>query len=98
MDYVGTEFWRKAPKPYTLYRDFTTMNNDFLSQITMTRDKQETFIELFNRYEKEGKVTLTAEERNALDEYPERMKQVEADIEAAERHRALPQRQCLPHL
>ena len=84
MDYVGTEFWRKTPKPYTLYRDFTTMNNDFLSQITMTRDKQETFIELFNRFEKEGKVTLTAEERNALDEYPERMKQVEADIEAAE--------------
>ena len=84
LNYVGTEFWRKAPRPYTLYRDFTTMNNDFLSQITMTRDRQETFVELFNRFEQEGKVKLTPEERSALDEYPERMKQVEAEIQAAE--------------
>ncbi len=83
MDYVGREFWRKAPKPYTLYRDFTTMNNDFLSQITMTR-KQESFTDLFKRFEREGKVTLTAEERAALDEYPERVKQIEADIMAVE--------------
>lgn len=84
MDYVGHEFWQKPPKPYTLYRDFVMMNNDFLSQITMTRDKQETFIDIFNRYDQEGKVTLTTEEKSALDAYPERMKQVEADINAAE--------------
>ena len=83
MDYVGREFWRKAPKPYTLYRDFTTMNNDFLSQITMSR-KQESFTDLFKRFEKEGKVTLTAEEKAALEEYPERVKQVEDAIQAVE--------------
>ena len=84
MDYVGREFWRKSPKPYTLYRDFTTMNNDFLSQITMNRDRQFTFVDIFKRFEKEGKVTLTAEEKSALEAYPERIKQVEADINAAE--------------
>lgn len=83
MDYVGREFWRKAPKPYTLFRDFTVMNNDFLSRIMTTR-KQEGFVDIFKRFEKEGKVTLTAEEKTALDEYPERVKQVEADILAVE--------------
>ena len=82
MDYVGREFWRKAPKPYTLYRDFTTMNNDFLSQIMTTR-KQEDFIATFKRFEKEGKLTLTAVEKNAMEEYPEKIKQIQTEIEAA---------------
>ena len=83
MDYVGREFWRKAPKPYTLYRDFTSMNNDFLDQIVRTR-KSENFIDIFKRFEKEGKITLTAEEKHCLEEYPERLKQVEDKINATE--------------
>ena len=83
MDYVGREFWRKAPKPYTLYRDFTSMNNDFLEQIMRTR-KSENFIDIFKRFEKEGKITLTAEEEHCLEEYPERLKQVEDKINATE--------------
>ena len=82
MDYVGREFWQKAPKPYTLYRDFVTMNNDFLGQNTMTK-KQEDVTILLQRFEKEGKVTLTADEKRYMEEYPERVKQLNADVKAA---------------
>lgn len=82
MDYVGREFWQKAPKPYTLYRDFVTMNNDFLGQNTMTK-KQEDVTVLLQRFEKEGKVTLTTDEKRYMEEYPERVKQLDADVKAA---------------
>ena len=82
MDYVGREFWQKAPTPYTLYRDFVTMNNDFLGQNTMTK-KQEDVTILLQRFEKEGKVTLTADEKRYMEEYPERVKQLDADVKAA---------------
>ncbi|MDE6721686.1 MAG: TlpA family protein disulfide reductase, partial [Bacteroidaceae bacterium] len=32
-DYVNKEIWQKAPKPYTLYRDFTTVMNDYTNQV-----------------------------------------------------------------
>ena len=37
MDYVSTECWQKAIKPYTLYRDFSTFMNDYLDQIMRHR-------------------------------------------------------------
>ena len=82
MDYVGREFWRKAPKPYTLYRDFTTMNNDFLSQIVTTKGT-DNLPDIFKRFEKEGKVKLTAEESSALEGFLEKVKQVNAEVAAA---------------
>lgn len=33
MDYVNKEIWQKAPKPYTLYRDFTTVMRDYTDQV-----------------------------------------------------------------
>lgn len=33
MDYVNKEIWQKAPKPYTLYRDFTTVMKDYTDQV-----------------------------------------------------------------
>ena len=68
MNYVGREFWQKAPKPYTLYRDFITMNNDFLGQIATTKGA-DNLPDIFKRFEKEGKVKLTAEESCALEGY-----------------------------
>ena len=82
MDYVGREFWRKAPKPYTLYRDFTTMNNDFLGQI-VTNKGTDNLPDIFKRFEKEGKVKLTAEESSALEGFLEKVKEVNAEITAA---------------
>ena len=81
MDYVGRKFWKKAPKPYTLYRDFTTMNNDFLSQIIMGRNEDIDVV--MKRLEKEGSVSMTDEERKALDDFPAFAKKVQADIEKA---------------
>ena len=82
MDYVGREFWQKAPKPYTLYRDFTTMNNDFLGQI-VTNKGTDNLPDIFKRFEKEGKVKLTAEESSALEGFLEKVKEVNAEITAA---------------
>ena len=83
LDYVGRSLWKTAPKPYTLYRDFTTMNNDFLSQIVTSRQGED-ITTIFKRFEKEGKLTLTAEEKSAIAAYPEKIKQVRADVEAAQ--------------
>ncbi|MBR5035851.1 MAG: hypothetical protein IKX69_01510, partial [Prevotella sp.] len=82
MDYVGREFWQKAPKPYTLYRDFITMNNDFLGQIATTKGA-DNLPDIFKRFEKEGKVKLTAEESRALEGFLEKVKEVNAEVAAA---------------
>ena len=37
MDYVSKECWQKAPKPYTLYRDFVRFMDDYLDQIMSNR-------------------------------------------------------------
>lgn len=33
MDYMNKEIWQKAPKPYTLYRDFVTVMKDYTDQV-----------------------------------------------------------------
>ncbi|MBR6250503.1 MAG: thioredoxin family protein [Bacteroidales bacterium] len=33
MEYVGKELWQKAPKPYTLYRDFSSFMRDYLQHL-----------------------------------------------------------------
>ena len=81
LDYVGRNFWQKAPKPYTLYRDFTVMNNDFLSEFVTGRNEDLTT--LMGRFEREGKVALSAEEMEALEAYPSAVKKVQEDFQQA---------------
>ena len=81
LDYVGSDFWKKAPKPYTLYRDFTTMNDDFLSELVTGRN--ETLPQMMGRLEREGKVALSDEEKEALDAYPAAVRKVQDDFQNA---------------
>ena len=37
MDYVTKECWQKAVKPYTLYRDFSSFRDDYLTYIIQNR-------------------------------------------------------------
>ncbi|MBO4819878.1 MAG: TlpA family protein disulfide reductase [Prevotella sp.] len=78
LDYVGNNFWQKAPKPYTLYRDFTTMNNDFMSELVTGRN--EGLPEIMERLERDGKVTLSDEEKEQLAAYPAAAKKVQEDF------------------
>ena len=71
MDYVGREIWKKVCKPYTLYRDFNTFLRDYLNHL---RDTQQGdwgihFRNTVLRLEKQGMVTLTDDEREALNQY-----------------------------
>ena len=71
MDYVGREIWQKVCKPYTLYRDFNTFLRDYLNHL---RDTQQGdwgihFRNTVLRLEKQGMVTLTDDEREALNQY-----------------------------
>ena len=71
MDYVGREIWQKVCKPYTLYRDFNTFLRDYLNHL---RDTQQGdwgihFRNTVLRLEQQGMVTLTNEEREALNQY-----------------------------
>ena len=83
VNYVGESFWKKAPKPYTLYSYFSTMNRDFIDQAE--RDKGNVDIAVvLKRFEKEGKLVMTDEEKTILARYEKELPQVLADINAAE--------------
>ena len=82
MDYVGNELWKKACKPYTLYRDFSTFIRDYLNHL---RDTQQgdwgiLFRNTALRLEQQGVVTLTDKEREALNHYIIMHNQLEADV------------------
>ena len=82
MDYVGNELWKKACKPYTLYRDFSTFIRDYLNHL---RDTQQgdwgiLFRNTALRLEQQGVVTLTDKERGALNHYIIMHKQLEAGV------------------
>ena len=82
MDYVGNELWKKACKPYTLYRDFSTFVRDYLNHL---RDTQQgdwgiLFRNTALRLEQQGVVTLTDKERGALNHYIIMHKQLEAGV------------------
>ena len=82
MDYVGNELWKKACKPYTLYRDFSTFVRDYLNHL---RDTQQgdwgiLFRNTALRLEQQGVVTLTDKEREALNHYIIMHKQLEAGV------------------
>ena len=82
MDYVGNELWKKACKPYTLYRDFSTFVRDYLNHL---RDTQQGdwgihFRNTVLRLEQQGMVTLTDKEREAMNHYIIMHNQLEAGI------------------
>lgn len=82
MDYVGNELWKKACKPYTLYRDFSTFIRDYLNHL---RDTQQgdwgiLFRNTALRLEQQGVVTLTDKEREALNHYIIMRNQLEAGV------------------
>lgn len=82
MDYVSSELWQKACKPYTLYRDFSTFIRDYLDQL---RDRQQgDWSELFRstalRLDQQGVVTLTDNEREAMNQYVAMHEQLETDV------------------
>lgn len=82
MDYVGNELWKKACKPYTLYRDFSTFIRDYLNHL---RDTQQgdwgiLYRNTALRLEQQGVVTLTDKEREALNHYIVMHDQLEAGV------------------
>ena len=81
LDYVGSDFWKKAPKPYTLYRDFTMINNDFMSDLVTGRN--ENLPGVMRHLERKGKVALSDEEKEALEAYPAAVKKVQEDFQQA---------------
>ena len=83
MDYVTQEFWLKAPKPYTLYRDFVDSKAGYLRQ-AMNSQGNIDVSDLLMRYEKEGKLTLSAEEKSNLKQYKTALEQVMDEINAAQ--------------
>ena len=82
MDYAGRELWRKAVKPYTLYRDFSTFMRDYLDQIfsKRVRNSADETLEIIRRLEQQGVVTLTSEENEALKDYIPMLKELETKL------------------
>lgn len=71
MNYLCTEFWENLSTPYTLYRDFSVFMRDYMSMLgTVTFLTPEEAVEVLLDLEREGKVTYTDEEREALKKLP----------------------------
>lgn len=83
VDYVGENFWKKAPKPLTLYSYFDTLNRDFIDQVEHDKGSVDINVVL-KRYEKEGKFKMTDEEKAILEKYNKEFPLVMAKINAAE--------------
>ena len=83
MDYVTQELWLKAPKPYTLYRDFVDRKTFYLNQLIGNSEDND-IVAALKRYEQEGRLTLSEEEKNLVSQYQTEMKQVMAEFKAAQ--------------
>ena len=80
MDFVTTELWQKAPKPYTLYRPFPTFMRDYIdymSQVDYTVPaggytlyvSDGLFSSVLRKNRAEGKVSITDAELDLFDRY-----------------------------
>ena len=90
MDFVGRELWQKAPRPYTLHRDFSTFMRDYLDQLNEEKRKEtqngggaEDVATTILRMERQGKCTLSADEHQALDQFSALQKKLFVDLRLA---------------
>lgn len=84
MNYLCTEFWQNLSTPYTLYRDFSVFMRDYMSMLgTVTFLTPEESVEVLFDLEREGKVTYTDEEREALKKLPAENEKFMKEYESA---------------
>ena len=83
MEYVTQELWLKAPKPYTLYRDFVDRKTFYLNQLIGNSEDND-IVAALKRYEQGGRLTLSEEEKNLVSQYQTELKQVMAEFKAAQ--------------
>ena len=80
MDFVTTELWQKAPKPYTLYRPFRTFMRDYINHMSQAEYSvpaggytvyvsDALFSSVLRKNRAEGKVSITDAELDLLNRY-----------------------------
>ncbi|MBP5340185.1 MAG: TlpA family protein disulfide reductase [Prevotella sp.] len=80
MDFVTNELWKKAPKPYTLHRPFSTFMHDYIDQMSQADYavpagrytiyvSDGLFSSVLRKNRDEGKVNVTDDELALLDRY-----------------------------
>ena len=82
MDFVGKEIWQKRIKPYTLYTDFSIFKRDYIDQLEFMK-KPITRMELLHRMVESGEISLTTEEKRALEDYQVKLEKFRTDFENA---------------
>ncbi len=84
MEFVWKECWQKASKPYTLYRDFTSLTQDYVDQLKEKNKGEEwgkLYRKTFEDLEKKGVCALSEKELATIDKYIEDKKQLESDLQ-----------------
>ena len=80
MDFVNTELWQKAPKPYTLYRSFSTFMRDYIGHMSQTEYSvpaggytvyvsDALFSSVLRKNRDEGKISITDAELDLFNRY-----------------------------
>ena len=87
MDYVG-QLWQNKMKPYTLYRDFSTLMRDYIDQLDEKRqiDLGDQTVRAVRRLEQQGIIKLTPEESKLLDDYSPLAKEMDRKLSFAKSH------------
>lgn len=68
LDYVTRQHWQNPCRPYTLFRDFSTFMHDY-TELIKDDDWGERLRTTAQRLEQLGAVSLTADEKTAMDQY-----------------------------
>ena len=84
MEFVGKELWQKSIKPYTLYREFPFFMRDYLDHITSKHigNSADETVRVIRKLEQQGVVTLTNEEKEALEAYIPKLKELETSLQS----------------
>ena len=79
MDFLDKECWRKAIKPYTLYRDFTSFMRDYLREVMRKRVWRVNW----NVYDFNDQIASNDEELSLLNRWKDWLIDANAKVEAA---------------
>lgn len=79
MDYVTKECWQKAVKPYTLYRDYSSFRDDYLTYIIHNRQWRENW----NIYDYNNEIASNDKELAILNQWKDWIIDANAKVMAA---------------
>lgn len=69
MAYAGREFWDKLSRPFTLHREYSTFLRDYIQEMMMKKENENTIPQALFYMDRMGHIVLTESEKQLLHQY-----------------------------